>query len=286
MTPEEVALSLNITKNTVYQMIKRGELTAYRVGRKLRIDEKDINKYKFKMQDQGVYYTENKDNDTFIICGQDMILDILCRHMEEENPNTKILRSYKGSYNGLYALYNDQVNVASCHLWDGDSNTYNKIYIKGLLPGMSFKIIPLVKRQVGFYTKKGNPKNIKGWEDLERDDIRFINREKGSGIRVLVDEHIRLRKINSNKISGYNDIATSHILVASSIAKGDYDYGIGNEKCAKQVNGIDFIPIQKENYDIVIREKDLNTPMIQSMLFIINSEKFKKEIINLGDYEL
>lgn len=286
MTPEEVARILNIKKNTVYEMIKRGELNAYRVGRKLRIDEDNINKYKAKMHDEGAFYKENLDEETFIICGQDMILDILCRFLEEENPNKKILRSYKGSYNGLYALYNDQVSVATCHLWHEETNTYNEVYVKGLLPGIPFKIIPLVKRTVGFYVKKGNPKNIYGWEDLKRDDIKFINREKGSGIRVLLDEKINLLNIKTKDINGYNSIATSHVSVATSVARNDYDFGIGNEKCVKQINGLDFIPLQKENYDMVVKKMDLEKPIVQNMLSIINSEKFREEIISLGDYEL
>ena len=285
LTPEEVAQSLNITKNTVYEMIKRGELKAYRIGRKLRIDEKEISKYKEKKQ-QGSMYSERYDDNSFIICGQDMILDILARYMEAQNPGAKILRSYKGSYNGLYDLYNDKANVATAHMWDGDSNTYNSVYVKSMLPGVPAKIFHLVKRNVGFYVQTGNPKKIEGWDDFHRDDLTFINREKGSGIRVLVDEHLRLMGIKPEAVKGYNSVSDSHVLAAGAIARGYADFAIGNEKAAKLADGVDFVFLQQENYDLIVKIGDLNMPLVQSLLNIIESDEYKNEILGLGGYEL
>ena len=283
LTPEEVASILNITKTTVYEMVKRGELTAYRIGRKIRIDEKEIASYKEKAQ-QTSLRSERADQSSFIICGQDVLLDVLARHMETLNPGIRILRSYKGSYNGLFDLYNDKVNVATAHLWDGDSNTYNTIYVKSMLPGVPAVIIPLGKRYQGFYIRKGNPKNISGWDDFRRDDITFVNREKGSGTRVLLDEHLRLMNINYACIPGYENIASSHILVATSVAGGSADFGLGIGKAAKQVKGLEFIPLQRECYDLVIKNSDLDMPAVQNMLKIIESEEYKKEVMSLGDY--
>lgn len=285
LTPEEVAAALNITKNTVYEMVKRGELTAYRIGRKIRIDEKEIINYKEKMQKTALYQ-EKTDSSLFIISGQDIILDILARYMETENSNTKILRSYKGSYNGLFDLYNDKANVATAHLWDGDSDTYNSVYVKSMLPGVPAKIIHLAKRYQGFYVKKGNPKDIKSWDDFNRSDIKFVNREKGSGTRVLLDEHLRLKNIKSGNVNGYDAIAVSHVLVASTVARGFADFGLGNEKAVNQVNGLEFIPLQQEYYDLIIKEQDLNLPITQNMLRIINSNEYRNEVLGIGGYEI
>ena len=285
LTPEEVAATLNITKNTVYEMVKRGELKAYRIGRKIRIDEKEITAYKAKMR-QNPVYSAGANNSPFIICGQDMILDILARYMEYQNPGISILRSYKGSYNALYDLYNDNANVVTAHLWDGDSNTYNTAYVKALLPGVPAKIIPLTKRYEGFYIKRGNPKNIVGWDDFRRDDINFVNREKGSGARVLLDEHLRLMGIKPAKIAGYNIVASSHVLVATAVSRGAADFGIGVGKVAKQFKNLEFVPLQRECLDIIIKEEDLETPIMQSMLNIIASEGYRSEVMSLGGYEL
>ena len=283
LTPEEVAAVLNITKNTVYEMVKRGELAAYRIGRKIRIDEKEISAYKEKMR-QTSLYSEKTDQSAFIICGQDIVLDILARFMEAQNPGVSILRSYKGSYNGLFDLYNDKANVATAHLWDGDSGMYNAVYVKYMLPGVPAAIIPLGKRYQGFYVRKGNPKNISGWEDFNREDITFINREKGSGTRVLLDEHLRLRNISPALIPGYGNIVSSHILVATAVSRGAADFGLGIGKAAKQVKGLEFIPLQQENYDLVVKDSDLDKPIVQNMLMILKSDEYRREVKSLGSY--
>ena len=285
LTPEEVAQYLNITKNTVYETVKRGDLKAYRIGRKIRIDEKEIADYKDNMQ-QMLGYSENTGNSSFIICGQDIILDILARYMEAQNPGVKILRSHKGSYNGLYDLYNDKANVASAHLWDGDTDTYNVSYIRGMLPGVPVKIFHLAKRNVGFYVKAGNPKGIHIWEDLIRDGLIFTNREKGSGIRVLVDERLRLLDVGPEAVSGYNSVSNSHVSAAGAVARGIADFAVGNEKAARQVDGVDFVFLQQESYDLIIKESSLDTLLVQNMLRIIASDEYRSEIQALGGYEL
>ena len=284
LTPEEVAATLNITKNTVYEMVKRGELKAYRIGRKIRIDEKEIMAYKVKMR-QNPVYSAGKNNSPFIICGQDIILDILARFVEDRNPGVSILRSYKGSYNALYDLYNDNASTVTAHLWDGDSNTYNTAYVKAMLPGVPARIIPLVKRYEGFYVESGNPKNIAGWEDFYRDDITFVNREKGSGVRVLLDEHLRLMGLRPGKIVGYGVVASSHVLVAAAVSRKAADFGIGVEKVVKQFKNLEFIPLQLECLDLIVKEEDLETPVVQSLIDIIASDEYKNEVLSLGGYE-
>ena len=285
LTPEEVAQHLNITKNTVYEMIKRGELKAYRIGRKLRIDEKEIYSYKEKKRQISMYSEKINDN-AFVICGQDVILDILAKYMEAQNPGAKILRSYKGSYNGLYDLYNDKANVATAHIWDRDTDTYNSVFVKSMLPGVPAKIYPLVRRNVGFYVPTGNPKKIAGWEDFRRDDLTFINREKGSGIRVLVDERLRMMGIKPAAVKGYNSVSDSHLLAAGAIARGYADFAIGNEKAAKMADGVDFVFLHQENYDLIVKSSDLEMPLVQSLLNIIASDEYRDEVLGLGGYEL
>ena len=300
----EVAEILNITKNTVYEMIKRGELPAYKVGRKIRIDKSDIENYinsqkntstKVSIIDnleptKNIILNSSQNNKKIqdgeiIISGQDIILDILCRMIENKTSNVRTYRSNMGSYNGLYEMYNDRVSLASCHLWDSETDTYNTNFVKKLLPGVSCILINIAYRTQGFYVKKGNPKNIKDWHDLSRTDITMINREKGSGVRILTDGKLQSLNISTN-ISGYENEETSHLSVASCVARGDADVGIGNEKVSKQVDNIDFIPLQKERYDLVIKKSDLNNPIYKSIIDIISSKEFKKELEGLGGYDL
>lgn len=304
LTPLEVAELLKITKNTVYELIKRGELPAYKVGRKLRIDKEDIDSYiksqksstisspdtqqqEITLNDIPSEKNETKlDDKSIIICGQDMILDILSRNIESSLPSIKSYRSYMGSYNGLYNLYNNKSSIASSHLWDWETSEYNIDFVKKLLPGIPCTIINLTYRTQGFYVQKGNPKNINGWEDLKRDDLSYVNREIGCGVRVLLDGKLRELNISSNEINGYNYEENSHLAVASAVARGKGDFGIGIEKVAKQIDNIDFIPLQKERYDLVIKTNNLENPIYKQILNIINSDTFKDELEGLGGYDL
>lgn len=303
LTPLEVAEILKITKNTVYELIKRGELPAYKVGKKLRIDKEDIENYinnqkgttssVNKPQKKEISVNEpdtdneiNSNDKNIIICGQDMILDILGRNLETSLPSVKSYRSYMGSYNGLFNLYNNKVSIASAHLWDWETSEYNVSFVKKLLPGIPCVIVNLAYRMQGFYVQKGNPKNIKGWEDLNREDLSYINRERGCGVRVLLDGKLREFNIPSSSVNGYNYEESSHLSVASSIARGKGDFGLGIEKVAKQIDNIDFIPLQKERYDLVIKKENLENPAYKEILNIINSDDFKGELEGLGGYDL
>lgn len=311
LTPLEVAELLKITKNTVYELIKRGELPSYKIGKKIRIDMHDVEDYinnqksnsrpsinhniNTKLLNNNVENTihtsnsislSNKSNSKIIISGQDILLDILARYIEEILPDYTALRSYKGSYNGLYDLYNNKVSIASCHLWDGDKDEYNTDYVKRLVPGTPCVLINLAYRLQGFYVEKGNPLNIKSFKDLTNKNIKFINREKGSGVRVLLDEKLRLLNIDPNSINGYYNEENSHLAVASTVGRGDANIGLGNKKASMQVETIDFIPLQTERYDLIIKKSDLNNPIYKSIISILSSEKFKNELQGIGGYDL
>ena len=305
LTAVEVAELLKITKNTIYELVKRGELPGYKVGKKLRIDKRDVENYinnqkitksgyeptkilkdeALKEESLGNIKEIKKPND-IIISGQDVILDVLVENIREKVSDVRVLRSNVGSYASLYDLYYDKISVSSAHLWDGDTNEYNTAFVKKMIPGISCLIINLAYRNVGFYVAKGNPNKINTWKDLTKPKISIINREKGSGIRILLDEKLRVNNLEKEQINGYNIEKQSHFAVARSIARGEGDVGIGNEKVGSQVDGIDFIPLQEERYDLVIKESDLKYPIYKLIIDTIQSEDFKKEIESMGGYDL
>ncbi|VBB07668.1 Hypothetical protein LUCI_2933 [Lucifera butyrica] len=292
-TPEEVAKLLKISRFTVYEMIKRGDLAAYRIGRKVRIDAPDLDIYINKSkgacparQQSGAVSVETGTQETLILCGQDAILDIIARHMEKTMPALRCLRNYSGSIDGLLALYRGTANAVTAHLWDSDTDSYNVPYVRRILPGHKTIIINLVYRTEGFYVAKGNPKQLLSWQDLIRPDIRLVNREPGSGARVLLDEELRLLQIDSGRIPGYDHEETSHLAIASCVARGEADVGVGIEKVALQVAGIDFMPLQKERYDLVIRKTDIAKPHFQTLLNTLQSAAFRIEIAGMGGYDV
>jgi putative molybdopterin biosynthesis protein len=306
LTPEEVASILKIAKNTVYELIKRGELTAYRVGRKIRVDLQDVEAYKKKGKNMELspanvtttttIPTQQTDTpiegDPFfpsprlVICGQDVSLDILARHLDRHPNGARAFRHHVGSFTGLLALYQGKAHLASAHLWDGDNDVYNLTYVRYMLCGTPAVIVHLACRMQGFYVAKGNPKGIKTWQDLMRPDVVFINREKGCGTRVLLDEQIRLMKMDRRQIRGYEREENSHLAVASAVSRGEVDVAMGNEKASLQVRGVDFVPLQKERYELVILKEDIELPPFQAVIEILQSREFKNELQGLGDYDL
>jgi putative molybdopterin biosynthesis protein len=294
-TPEEVARILQISRFTVYELIKRGELEAYRIGRKVRVEPADLERYKMRSKKCGLFLTQAtvqtplpklNVQEGIILCGQDAVLDILTRHLEKQLPQLRFLRRYAGSIDGLMALYHGAANLVTAHLWDGDSDEYNIPYVRRILPGHRTVIYNLVYRFEGFYVARGNPKGIRTWIDLARSDIHFVNRECGSGARVLLDEQLRKMNIDHLSIRGYDREESSHLAVASCVARGEADVGLGIEKAAGQVEGIDFIPLIKERYDLVLRKEDLSLPHFQVLLNILQSPTFQNEVRGMGGYDI
>lgn len=222
----------------------------------------------------------------FIICGQDAALDTLANQMQNFSGGMPILRSYIGSYNGLTMLYKGQASIASSHLWDADTNTYNVPFLRHLLPGVPAVVIHLFKRTQGFYVASRNPKRIQTWEDLGKKGIVMVNREKGSGTRVLLDGKLRLAKIDAAAIEGYNRECFSHLSVAGVVARGGADVGIGTQVGAKMIQGIDFVPLQQESYDLVIKKEDLNQPMYRLAVEVIKSKEFRNALEDMKLYDL
>ncbi len=301
LTAQDVADILKIAKNTVYELIKRNEINSYKVGRKVRFTYTDVTDYISRSKNiQPVEPLKTKElpisssdvepqpwfsGKEFVICGQDLMLDILSNYIERRIRGVSPLRSYIGSYSSLVALYHGNVQVATSHLWCGDTGQYNIPYVKRLLPGIPAVIIHLACRMQGFYVTKGNPKNITAWDDLRRSDITIINREKGAGSRVLLDEHLRLLGINGNSIKGYARESQSHLTAASTVGRGGADVAIGTEKIASQVNSIDFFPLQNERYELVIKKEDMQKYQMQTMIEILSSQEFKEEFRAIGGYD-
>ena len=326
LNAQEVADILQIAKNTVYELVKRGELSCYKVGRKMRFTYSDIQEYinggktganrsaVNSAPGAGTYASAGgaakprliSKNDTpeenaysgrvsgsadgaagiFRIAGQDEILDALLRHMELRMPGVRTELIHKGSYDAFSMLYKDQVSAAAGHMWDSETDVYNVPFVKRLLPGCPAVIVEVCKRTQGFYVAEGNPKKIKDWEDLKRNDIRLANREPGAGTRILLDEHLVRLGIDADKIPGYGTHLSSHFNVAGAVSKGEADVGIGTMKTALGIRGVSFIPLQTEDYQLVFKRRDMNSPYVQLILQILNSEDLKEEFRYVAGYDV
>ena len=260
LSAQEVADILHVSKSTIYDLIRKGEIHSYKIGRKVRFTQDDVDAYIARSRhEHSTRPVKNIDTHStlltppkeelpeLIISGQDVILDILANYLQQEGVNTA--RTYLNSFEGLLSLYQDNIHVAACHLFDGFD--YNTSYVRSLMPGIPAVLVNVSYRTQGFYVQKGNPKNIKGWSDLGREDISVLNRRVGSSARILMDTQLKRLGIPASKVKGYEKIMKSHLTMAAAIAAGEADLAIGTERISRQIDGLDFIPLMEERYDLV-----------------------------------
>lgn len=299
-TTEEIAKLLKISKLTVYDLIKKGDLPSYRVGKQMRVDASDLEAYKQRARtltaaDRPLPASQSTPSSAsvstsairpLVITGHDIGLDILAKHMEKTISGIRPLRSFVGSLDSLISMYRGESDLVSTHLLDGDTGEYNLPYIRSLLVGSSYLVVNLLSRSAGLYVRQGNPFGLQQWSDLSRPGLKFVNREKGSGARVLLDEQLRLHGIKPEQLDGYENEQANHLGVASKVASGEADVGVGIEKAASIVGHVQFIPLIQERYDLVMLKKPENRAWIDSLLRILQSAAFKQELQAISGYDL
>lgn len=222
--------------------------------------------------------------DTIVMVGShDNTLDVLADMIRARSDHISLSSSHVGSMGGLIALKNGGCHLAGAHLLDTKSGTYNTSYIKRYLPGFGYRQITLVHRDQGLIIPKNNPKKIAGLADLTRDDMVFINRQGGSGTRILLDYRLDQMGINPENIRGYTNEEFTHMAVAVAVLSGAADAGLGIYAAAKALD-LDFIPVVVEQYDLIIAQGYYPWENLQLLLKIIRSDEFKHRVGKLGGY--
>ena len=217
----------------------------------------------------------------FIIGSHDVSLDVLAQYMSLHD--RRVVSSNVGSLGGLIALNKKESHMSGTHLLDPEAGDYNISYIKKYIKNVSVRVMVWVERQQGLIIKKGNPKNIKDLFDLNREDITFINRQSGSGTRVLLDYHLEKNKINIKNIVGYDQEEFTHLAVAADVSSGRADCGLGIAAAAKALD-LDFVPLFIERYDFVIPTNYYDGPLIAPLFDIMCNNSFKNDIQALPGY--
>ncbi|QTA89530.1 molybdopterin biosynthesis protein [Desulfonema magnum] len=222
-------------------------------------------------------------NTIVVVGSHDNTLDILADELKAKHSNLKVSSSHVGSMGGLMAIKRGVCHLAGSHLLDTEDGSYNISYIRRYLPDTKVKLVNLVFRDQGLIVSPGNPKNIRGIEDLGREDIMFINRQAGSGTRILLDYRLRQLGMDSGSITGYENEEFTHMSVAVSVLSGMADAGLGIYAAAKALH-LDFIPVVTEQYDLVIPQEHFDSDNIRILLETINTGEFKKRVQALGGY--
>ncbi|ALC89047.1 excisionase [Bacillus sp. FJAT-18017] len=290
-TPDEVAQIFQISKHTVYELIKRGELQAFKIGNKMRIEHDEIERYKESMKAPARKPVQETTRPAVTQHIQTRLAgshDFLVEHLVKEASTTlgvQVQPTYIGSLEGLMMLYRGQADIAAMHLLDPMSHEYNLPFIHQLFVYETISVMRFAAREQGFIVAKGNPKEIKDFGDLTRKDIKFINRQKGSGTRFLLDSKLMAAGISPSDINGYDTEEWTHLSTASHIARGSADVAFGIRSAASHL-GLDFIPVAKEQFDLVFRWTGENRETLAKLVAFLQSEEFKNSLSNLEGYDI
>jgi len=224
------------------------------------------------------------DQTVVIVGSHDMTLNILADLARKKAGGVAISSSHVGSMGGLMAIKRGGCHMAGSHLLDTADGTYNVAYVKRFLPDIPVRIVHLVFREQGLILAKGNPKGIQGIGDLARKDVRFINRQAGSGTRILLDYRLGQLSIDPKDIQGYESDEYTHMAVAAAVLSARADAGLGICAAARALD-LDFIPVVAEQYDLIIPQPYFDSDKIQYVLEIIASDEFKRSVEALGGYD-
>ncbi len=228
---------------------------------------------------------EKLKNSLVIIGSHDPLLDELGNMLHIANQGLYMSSSHVGSMGGIMALRRGESHAAGCHLLDTETGIYNKAFIKKYFPKGGVKLVRCVGRQQGLMVVKGNPLNIEKFSDIAKEGMRYVNRQKGSGTRILTDYLCKTNNVDTDSIYGYEREELTHNSVAVQIASGSADVGMGIYSAA-QLYGLDFIPICIEEYDLLIPDHAWDNPQTQAMLAVLKSEEFKAKLLAMGGYTL
>lgn len=228
---------------------------------------------------------EQIENAIVVIGSHDLALDVLANRLHQQYPERTLSSSNVGSLGGLVAVSRGEAHLAGSHLLDEETGEYNISYVKRILAGREVVILHLVHREQGLIVAKGNPKGLQGLPDLTRPDVSFINRQRGAGTRVLLDFKAKEMGFDASRINGYERTAFTHLAVAVAVAGGAADAGLGILAAARALD-LDFVPLLKERYDLVIPRVHYESRLLEPMLAILRDASFRAEVEGLGGYDV
>ena len=287
MNTKEVAKYLDIHEKQVYMLIKAGKIPCTRVTGKWIFPINLIDKWiQTSAQDslQQARKRVNQIEGTLLAAGSnDPLQDILLTIIKKDHPAFNIFSANTGSVDGLKALNMGFTDIAFSHLFDPQTGDYNTPYLKQYCPDHQPVVVNLFYRQIGFLIAKSKSDIFKGWKSLTHKKIRIVNRQSGSGIRILLDYELKNRGISSSDISGYNNEVYTHFEVGLSLISGEADVGIASAAVAKILD-LNFQPLVSERFDMILDKNTFFQPAIQTFIETLQSDQFKNRVGKIGNY--
>ena len=229
---------------------------------------------------------EEIENTLVFIGSHDNILDVLANLLHRQRPVIRLSSAHVGSMGGILAIKRNEAHLAGSHLLDAGTGEYNVPFIKKYLAGTPLLLVNLAFRRQGLLVPKGNPKRINGFADLIRPGVRFINRQRGAGTRLLTDYHLERLGISPTQVIGYDREEYTHMTVAQAVASGSVDTGLAIMAAAVALE-LDFVPVAEERYDLIVPKSYADEPKVRTLLSLIRSSSEFRTIVNsLGGYDL
>jgi putative molybdopterin biosynthesis protein len=289
LTVRELADYLNLNEKIVYRLVREGKIPGTRATGKWTFSRYLIRNWIESNSLEGFSGWQfpprpSPSTDLFISGSNDLILDrVLSIILKTEAPDILVYFSNIGSTGGLKALRMGKAHLAGVHLYHPESGQYNAPYLEKHLPGQNILLYNLTYRTQGLIMKSGL--GVTTISDVVKRGLRFINREAGSGTRVLLDFLCKEESVEGTKIIGYESEVFTHFEVGVSILKGEADGGVGIQSVAESL-GLDFLPLRKERYDLVVPAENLSLRPVQIFFNVIHSKRFRQLTKGLAGYDL
>lgn len=287
MNTREVAKYLDIHEKQVYLLIKASKIPCTRVTGKWIFPKTLIDEWiQSSAQDsfQQARKKINKIEGALLAAGSnDPVLDMLLTAVRKDHPDFNVFSANTGSIKGLEAFNTGLTDIAFSHLFDPETGDYNAPYLKAYCPDQNPVVVNMFYREVGFLLTKTKATIFKGWESLTGRRIRFVNRQKGSGIRLLMDRELKERNISGGDIQGYDNEVYTHFEVGLSIVSGEADVGIASAAVAKILD-LDFQPLVSERFDMILDKSTFFQPVVQTFIEALKSDQFRSKVEKIGHY--
>lgn len=223
------------------------------------------------------------DRTLVAIGSHDPLLDELANLMHLENPDIYMSSSHVGSMGGIMAIRRGETHAAGCHLLNEADGTYNTAYLEKYFPNGGLRQVECVGRTQGLMIARGNPLGLQSFGDIARPGVRYVNRQKGSGTRILADYLCRKEGVDPAAVYGYDREEFTHTSVAAQIAAGTADAGMGIYSAARLYD-LEFLPVCVEQYDLLIPDYAWDTPAVRQLIRTLKSEAFRARLLELGGY--
>jgi len=215
----------------------------------------------------------------------DLCVELLARSLAEQASPVTLATDFVGSLGGLIALARGEADLAGAHLWDEAGGQYNVPFVQRIFPNRPMVLLNLVQRMQGLIVPEGNPQGLKSVRDLAAPDVRLVNRQAGSGTRVLLDLELKAAGLASRSVIGYDDEETTHMGAARAVAEGRATVALGISAAANAY-GLDFVALSKERYDLVVPFDRWESRMLLAVRVVLGSERFKAAMLALGGYDV